>query len=77
MASRTQEGSTGSLAGLVRTVREALVGERNALLFWAACTARQEGHDAREELRQAAFDAGLPEVEIERTLGSAERRAAA
>ena len=75
--SEVSEGSPGSLAGLVRTVREAPVGERNAILFWAACTAQEEGHDAREELRQAAFDAGLPEVEIERTLGSAERRAAA
>jgi hypothetical protein len=71
------DSSTGSLAGLLRTVREAPVGERNALLFWAACTARDEGHEAREELRQAAFDAGLPEFEVERTLGSAERRAAA
>ena len=53
------------------------MGERNALLFWAACTAQEEGHDAREELHQAALDAGLPEVEVERTLHSAERRAAA
>jgi RepB DNA-primase from phage plasmid len=69
--------SEGSLAGLVRTVREAAVGERNGLLFWAACTAREEGHSAREELRAAALDAGLAEVEVERTLDSAERRAAA
>jgi hypothetical protein len=67
----------GSLAGLLRTVREAPVGQRNAILFWAACKAREEGHDAREDLRQAALDAGLPEFEIERTLHSAEQRAAA
>jgi len=74
-ASSAQVGQ--SFDGLVRAVREARVGERNALLFWAACKAREEGHDAREELRQAALDAGLTEFEVERTLGSAERRAAA
>lgn len=67
----------GSLVGLVRTVREAPVGERNALLFWAACRALEEGHNAREDLREAALDAGLPEFEVERTLASAEQRAAA
>jgi len=71
------DGAEGSLDGLVRTVREAPVGERNALLFWAACTALEEGHHAHEELHQAALDAGLPEFEIERTLSSAARRAAA
>lgn len=66
-----------SLDALVGAVRAARVGERNATLFWAACRACEEGHDAREELRQAALDAGLGEVEVERTLGSAERRVAA
>jgi hypothetical protein len=66
-----------SLAGLLRAVREAPVGSRNALTFWAACRAREAGHEARDELRQAALDAGLPEVEVERTLDSAERKAAA
>lgn len=74
---RVRSATPGSLAGLTRSVREAHVGERNALLFWAACTATDEGLDAREELRQAAFDAGLPEHEIERTLDSAEQRFAA
>jgi hypothetical protein len=63
--------------GLVRAVREAQVGQRNAVLFWAACTAREEGQGVREELRQAALEAGLTEHETERTLDSAERRAVA
>jgi len=70
------EPATGSLAALVRAVREAQIGERNALLLWAACRALEEGHNAREELRQAALEAGLPEAEVERTLQSAERLAA-
>lgn len=74
---RGDANSTGSVAGLVRSVREAAIGERNAVLFWAACRAQEEGHDAREELHQAAIDAGLPEFEVERTLDSAERSAAA
>jgi hypothetical protein len=66
-----------SLAGLLRAVREAPVGSRNAIAFWAACRAQDEGHDAREELREAALATGLPEIEVDRTLGSAERRSAA
>jgi hypothetical protein len=49
------DSGSGSLGALVRTVREAPVGERNALLYWAACRAQDEGHDAREELRDAAL----------------------
>jgi RepB DNA-primase from phage plasmid len=66
-----------SVAGLVTAVAEAQQGNRNAILFWAACTAREDGLDAREELHHAALEAGLGEFEIERTLDSAERRAAA
>jgi hypothetical protein len=68
--------SPSSLAGLVRTVRGASEGGRNCLLYWAASRARDEGLEAREELRQAALDAGLPEFEVERTLDSAGRAAA-
>jgi RepB DNA-primase from phage plasmid len=70
-------GSTGPLEALVRTVRDAQVGERNAVLYWAGCRAVDEGLDARELLRQAALDAGLPEREVDATLNSAERRVAA
>jgi RepB DNA-primase from phage plasmid len=76
-ARRFAKAPGDSLGRLVRTVREAAVGERNALLFWAACRAQEEGHEAREELHQAALAAGLAEHEIESTLSSAERRAAA
>jgi hypothetical protein len=62
------------LDGLARTVREATLGNRNAALYWAAC--RIDDHDldasdAREELRDAALAAGLPETEVDRTLASA------
>lgn len=67
----------GSLAGLVRAVREAPEGQRNAVLFRTACRALDEGHDARQELRQAALDAGLREHEVNRTLDSASARVAA
>jgi hypothetical protein len=76
-AAASYEGSTGSLGALLRTVREAPVGQRNNLLWWCALRAREEGHDAHEELRQAALDAGLAEFEVERTLNSAEQRVAA
>lgn len=69
--------SHGRLDALIQTVREAQVGERNNLLLWAACRAREEGHEARRDLREAALEAGLSETEVERTLDSAERRAAA
>jgi hypothetical protein len=68
----------GSVAGLVRTVRDAQPGNRNARLYWAACAARDEGHDdAREELRETALATGLTEREVERTLDSAFARSAA
>jgi hypothetical protein len=70
--------SGSSVAGLVRTVRDAQPGNRNNALYWAAASAREEGHDdAREELRQAALDVGLPEREVEATLCSAFDRSAA
>jgi len=82
---------SATLDGLCRKVREAdppmfgKPGERNALLYWAACRLREHAHagtldesEGREALRQAALDAGLGEIEIEQTLDSAlARRAAA
>jgi hypothetical protein len=74
-----------SLAGLVRVVRDAPIGNRNQLLFWAACRARDHADTgeldlagAREELRDAAIAVGLGESEIDATLRSAlESKAAA
>jgi hypothetical protein len=77
--------ATKSLAGLVRVVRDAPTGNRNQLLYWAACRARDHADtgqlgvdEAREELRDAAIAAGLSESEIAATLRSAlESKAAA
>jgi hypothetical protein len=80
-----------TLEGLCRKVRGAQPpmfgkpGERNALLYWAACRLREHADDGtldesegREALRHAALAAGLGELETERTLDSAlARRAAA
>jgi hypothetical protein len=77
LVASVDSSASGSREALIRTVREAPRGERNALLFWAASTAQEERQNAREELRQAALAAGLDEREIERTLDSAEQRVAA
>lgn len=71
--------------GLVRTVATASEGERNRLLFWAACRAREmvvedaldndAGVQVLEALREAAADCGLTQREIDRTITSAMRAA--
>jgi len=74
---RTANGPA-PLDGLLRTVRGAAVGNRNASLFWAA--SRVAEHVLRGELDEvpaldhlhgAAVDAGLPEHEVHRTIASA------
>jgi RepB DNA-primase from phage plasmid len=71
------------LDGLLREVRRAAEGERNAKLFWAAC--RVGEHVLRHEvdvapaidsLRAAAVESGLDDFEIERTVDSALARSA-
>ncbi|MGQ4618445.1 bifunctional DNA primase/polymerase [Nocardia sp. R7R-8] len=66
------------VAGLVRTVAEAAPGNRNHLLFWAACRVVERGADpaVMDLLRAAAATVGLSGGEIERTVNSAERRRA-
>lgn len=69
--------------GIVRTVVNAAEGERNRVLFWAACRARDmiaagevdrpAGIQVIEALHQAALRAGLPSLEAERTIKSAMR----
>ncbi|WP_062984614.1 bifunctional DNA primase/polymerase [Nocardia anaemiae] len=68
----------GRMDGLVRAVAEAVPGKRNQVLFWAACRAIEQGADQAvlDLLRAAALTCGLDEVEVERTLRSAERRCA-
>jgi hypothetical protein len=71
--------------GIIRTVADAPEGERNRLLFWAACRARDmvvedeldhaAGVQVLEALRDAAADCGLTQREIDRTITSAMRAA--
>jgi hypothetical protein len=85
-APRVVDGGS-ALAGLVRVVREAEVGQRNHKLNWAAYRAGEhaaegtlDADQARAELLVAALDAGLSEPEALRTitsgLGATERLAA-
>jgi hypothetical protein len=69
--------------GIIRAVLDAKEGDRNKLLFWATCRARdmcvggELDHAAAmqvlEALRQAAAEIGLPQREIDRTITSAMR----
>ena len=71
--------------GIIRAVLDAREGERNKLLFWATCRAREMvvgdelDHDAGvqvlEALRAAGAEAGLTQREIDRTITSAMRAA--
>jgi hypothetical protein len=66
-----------SSAGLVRTVVDAKVGNRNRALFWSACRAAEAGvlDELEDELVDAAQSAGLSELEAHRTIESARRTA--
>lgn len=67
-----------SLEGLLHTVRNALEGERNDLLFWASCCmAERDQNDLTtdwEGLTAAATTAGLPQREINKTINSARKK---
>jgi Bifunctional DNA primase/polymerase, N-terminal len=66
------------MAGLYRVVSQAGEGERNTLLFWAACRVAEnvlEPYAATDILLAAALEAGLPEREARATIGSGLRRA--
>lgn len=65
-----------SYSGLVDSVRNAGEGNRNNALVWAARTMCEEGATPEEcvnTLTPAALDAGLGELEVERTIQSAYR----
>src|SRR5699024_3051333 len=65
---------SGNLDGLVRTVAEAVEGERNAKLFWAACRVFEGGHTGIvQDLFEAALSVGLPASEAAATITSANR----
>jgi hypothetical protein len=69
--------------GIVGAVLDAKEGERNRLLFWATCRAREmivadeldhaAGVQVLEALRDAAAEVGLSQREIDRTITSAMR----
>jgi hypothetical protein len=70
----------GAVAGIVRRVSEAREGERNALLFWAACRLLERGmhlRDVEALLLPTAINIGLSEFEARRTITSAQGRAVA
>lgn len=58
-------------AGLVGAVAAAAEGQRNRVLFWAACRALEDGADLEQELTDAARGIGLDDTEIMATLNSA------
>ncbi|AKK02329.1 bifunctional DNA primase/polymerase [Corynebacterium epidermidicanis] len=60
--------------GLIRCVAEAPDGNRNNILFWAACVAYEDGLRILYQLEDAALSAGLELYEIERTINSAARK---
>lgn len=65
---------SGNLDGLVRSVAEAVEGERNAKLYWAACRAFDHGDEAVvQDLFEAALSAGLTDSEASATIDSARR----
>lgn len=66
----------GDGAGLIRAVAESGEGQRNKVLFWAACRAAEDGLDIDGQLIDAGAAAGLPEWEARRTVASAHNQIA-
>jgi hypothetical protein len=71
----------GWLRGLVRTVIGAAEGQRNSILFWAACRGGEAVRDGKagedfvaDVLVEAALRTGLPQPEARRTIQSGMRR---
>lgn len=77
IASGDSAGSYGTAGGLVRTVAQALPGNRNRALHWACCRVFEAGGDRAvlDQLADAARSAGLDDREIETTIQSAARGA--
>jgi len=63
-----------NLDGLVRSVAEAVEGERNQKLYWASCRAFDHGNDdIVQDLFEAALSVGLNDSEASATIDSARR----
>jgi hypothetical protein len=67
----------GWLRGLARTVATAAEGQRNSILFWAACRGGEAVRDGKaaedfvvDVLVEAAKHAGLPQLEAQNTIQS-------
>ena len=69
-----------AIAGISRRLSVAQEGERNALLFWAACRLAERGMRQQEVealLIPIAINVGLTDSGVRRTITSAQGRAAA
>lgn len=72
-----REAAPKDIAPLVDFVSRAGKGDRNKILFWAACRAAETGMldgSAEESFLSAAMSAGLDKIESEKTIESARSR---
>jgi hypothetical protein len=72
-------GGRGSVGGILHKLADAQEGERNAVLFWAACRLAERGMSAREAeamLLPITLGIGLSDLEARKTIASAMARAA-
>jgi hypothetical protein len=77
---RPASNGSAVIDGIRRRLSEARVGERNGVLFWAACRLDERGirqGEIEALLLPVARGIGLTEFEIRRTIGSAMGRTAA
>lgn len=68
-----RQSSAMSPAGLRNWLRKQVEGNRNNGMFWAFCRAFEQGVP-RDDLVLAALEIGLSPTEVQKTIGSAERR---
>lgn len=74
---RSGDKPTGDIAPLVEYVAKTGEGGRNNILFWAACRAAETGIldiNAKSALSEAAMSCGLDQIEVEKTIASAQKR---
>lgn len=67
------ENKSGTLDGLVRHLKTTEEGNRNDALYWAACSARDDGFTLAEALTELVPAVSLPAFEAKRTIRSAYR----